>query len=57
MRLKALDHYCSLYTINIIDAGIISDILEFADDTKLFGKVGSSESENSLKEDLQVLSN
>ena len=28
--------------INGIDEGIVSDILKFADDTKLFGKVGSS---------------
>ena len=39
--------------INGIDEGIVkSDILKFADDTKLFGKVGSSESRDRLKEDL-----
>ena len=40
--------------INGIDEGIVSDILKFADDTKLFGKVGSSESRDRLKEDLRV---
>lgn len=41
--------------INGIDEGILSDILKFADDTKLFGKVGSSESREKLQEDLRVL--
>ena len=41
--------------INGIDEGIISDILKVADDTKLFGKLGSSKSRDRLKEDLRVL--
>ena len=41
--------------INGIDEDIVSDILKFADDTKLCGKAGSSESRDRLKEDLRVL--
>ena len=41
--------------INGIDEGILSDILKFADDTKSFGKTGTSESVNKLRIDLQVL--
>jgi hypothetical protein len=41
--------------INGIDEGIASDILKFADDTKIFGEVGSFESVSKLKEDLRVL--
>ena len=41
--------------INGIDEGILSDILKFADDTKIFGKAGTSESVNKLRADLQVL--
>jgi hypothetical protein len=41
--------------INGIDEGILSDILKFSDDTKLFEKVGSSESREKLQEDLRVL--
>ena len=40
---------------NVIDGGIVSDVLNFTDDTKLFGKVVSSESRVMLKEDLRVL--
>ena len=43
--------------INGIDEGILSDILKFADDTKMFGKVGTVDSINKLREDLQVLCN
>ena len=35
--------------INRIDEGIVSDILKLADDTKLFGKVGSCESRDSIE--------
>ena len=41
--------------INGIDEGIISDILKFADDTKIFREVGSRESREKLKTDLKVL--
>ncbi len=41
--------------INGIDEGILSDILKFADDTKIFGKAGTRESVNKLRADLQVL--
>ena len=41
--------------INGINEGIVSDILKFADDTKLFGEVGSNESRDRLKEDLSVV--
>jgi len=40
---------------NGINDSIISDILKFTDDTKIFGKVGSRESRDKLKEDLRVL--
>jgi len=43
--------------INGIDEGILSDILKFADDTKIFGKAGTRESVNKLRADLQVLYN
>jgi len=41
--------------IKSIDEGIISDILKFADETKMFGKVGSSESRFKFKEDMKIL--
>jgi ribonucleases P/MRP protein subunit RPP40 len=41
--------------INGIDEGIISDILKFADDTKIYREVGSRESRETLKTDLRVL--
>ena len=41
--------------INGIDEGIMSDILKFADDTKIFGKAGTKESVNRLRDDLQAL--
>ena len=44
--------------INGIDEGIMSDILKFADDTKIFGKAGTKERRvNRLRDDLQALSN
>jgi ribonucleases P/MRP protein subunit RPP40 len=43
--------------INGIDEGIVSDILKLADDTKIFRKVGTGESVNKLRADLQVLVN
>ena len=43
--------------INGIDEGIMSDILKFADDTKIFGKAGTKESVNKLRADLQALLN
>jgi len=43
--------------INWIIEGILSDILKFADDTKIFGKAGSKESVNKLRADLQDLHN
>ena len=39
--------------MNGIDERIVIDILKFADDTKLFGKVGLSESRDRWKEDLR----
>jgi hypothetical protein len=41
--------------INGIDECILSDILKFADDTKIFGKAGTRESVNKLRADLKVL--
>ena len=43
--------------INGIDEGLMSDILKFADDTKIFGKAGTKESVNKLRADLQALLN
>jgi ribonucleases P/MRP protein subunit RPP40 len=43
--------------INGIDEGIVSDILKFADDTKIFRKAGTVDNINKLREDLQVLCN
>ena len=46
--------------INGIDEGIVSDILKFVDDTKIFRKAGIGESVNKLRadlSDLQVLVN
>lgn len=44
-----------LIYINDIDDGIASRILKFADDTKLFGRVGNSEDLNKMREDLVKL--
>ena len=41
--------------INDIDRSIVSRILKFADDTKIFGKVGTKENVNTLKEDLEEI--
>ena len=43
--------------INGIDDGIVSDILKFADDTKIFGKAGTRDSVIKLRADLQILCN
>ncbi len=44
-----------LIYINDIDEGIAGKILKFADDTKLFGRVGTEDDINSLREDLSKL--
>jgi ribonuclease P/MRP protein subunit RPP40 len=44
-----------LIYINDIDAGISNKLLKFADDTKLFGKVGTMEDIGRLREDLVKL--
>jgi hypothetical protein len=41
--------------INDIDLGIKNRILKFADDTKIFGKVGTDKEIASLRDDLQRL--
>ena len=41
--------------INDIDIGIKNSILKFADDTKVFGKVGCKLGRNELREDLDEL--
>jgi ribonucleases P/MRP protein subunit RPP40 len=40
--------------INGIDEGIMSDILKFADVTKMFGKAGTKENVNKLRADLLI---
>ena len=42
---------------NGFDEGILSDVLEFADNTKIFSKAETGESLNKLRGDLQVLCN
>jgi len=42
--------------INDIDEGLLNLILKFADDTKLFGKVGSAAQLDSMRKDLEALS-
>jgi ribonuclease P/MRP protein subunit RPP40 len=44
-----------LIYINDIDEGISNKLLKFADDTKLFGKVGTMEDIGRLREDLVKL--
>lgn len=44
-----------LIYINDIDEGITGKLLKFADDTKLYGKVGTSEEINRLRDDLNKL--
>jgi hypothetical protein len=44
-----------LIYINDIDCGIISNILKFADDTKIYGKVGTSRGIEELRKDLETL--
>jgi len=39
--------------INGIDEGILSDILKFADDTKIFGKAGTRKSVNKFRADTE----
>jgi len=46
-----------IIVINGIDEGIVSDLLKFADDTKIVGKAGTRESVNKLRADLLVLYN
>ena len=41
--------------INDIEEGVCSNLLKFADDTKLFCKVGTNEDCSSLKSDLRLL--
>jgi ribonuclease P/MRP protein subunit RPP40 len=43
--------------INDIEVGVCSNVLKFADDTKLFGKVGSEENCKQLRADLRRLYN
>jgi len=45
-----------LILINDLDCGIISSILKFADDTKLFGTVNSRDDSQILQHDLRKLS-
>jgi hypothetical protein len=45
-----------LIYINDIDSGIVSSILKFADDTKIYGKVGTSQGIEALRRDLETLS-
>jgi len=42
--------------INDIDNGLLGNILKFADDTKLYGKVGTSQGIEALRKDLASLS-
>ena len=44
-----------LIYINDIDIGIMSSILKFADDTKMYGRVGMSKSIDTLRKDLEAL--
>ena len=45
-----------LVYINDIDNGLLGNILKFADDTKLYGKVGTSQGIEALRKDLASLS-
>jgi ribonucleases P/MRP protein subunit RPP40 len=45
-----------LVYINDIDNGLIGNILKFADDTKIYGKVGTSQGIEALRKDLESLS-
>ena len=47
----------SLIFVNDIDEELIDLILKFADDTKLFGKVGNDARLDSMHQDLELLIN
>ena len=51
-----LDHEDSQYSSYSLDKDFIILILKFADDTKLFGKVGRAELLESMHEDIELLS-
>jgi len=46
-----------LVYINDLDTGLINELLKFADDTKLFGKVTDGSDRESIQEDLNRLVN
>jgi len=46
-----------LVYINDLDAGLINELLKFADDTKVFGKVTDGSDRESIQEDLNRLVN
>ena len=45
----------NLIFINDIDIGVKSNILEFEDDTKMYGKVGTDQGIAALEKDLETL--
>jgi len=46
-----------LVYINDLDTGLINELLKFADDTKVFGKVTDGSESESIQEDLNRLVN
>jgi ribonucleases P/MRP protein subunit RPP40 len=44
-----------LIYMNDLDIGIMSSILKFADDTKMYGRVGTKEGVDILRKDLEAL--
>ena len=46
-----------LVYINDLDTGLINELLKFADDTKVFGKVTDGSAKESIQEDLNRLVN
>jgi len=46
-----------LVYINDLDTGLINELLKFADDTKVFGKVTDGSARESIQEDINRLEN